>query len=59
VPRQTAARKPWEDLTVNAKARDLMRPVLGARRTEVALVRLNKLEQVGDVAELVRSFLTV
>ncbi len=50
---------PLDTETVNAKARDLMVPVLGAERTEAAIRRLNGLEQVGDVAELVRSVLTV
>jgi 2-methylcitrate dehydratase PrpD len=44
---------------VNAKARDLMSPVLGAERTEAALRQLNALDQVTDVAELLRSVLTV
>jgi hypothetical protein len=35
-----------------------MGPVLGAERTEAAIGQLNALEQAGDVAELVRSFLT-
>ena len=43
--------------TANAKARDLMGPVLGAERTEAAIRRLNELERAGDVAELVRSCL--
>jgi 2-methylcitrate dehydratase PrpD len=50
---------PLDTETVNAKARDLMVPVLGAERTEAAIRQLNGLEQVGDVAELVRSVLTV
>jgi 2-methylcitrate dehydratase PrpD len=50
---------PLDTDTVNAKARDLMVPVLGAERTEAAIRQLNGLEQVGDVAELVRSVLTV
>ena len=50
---------PLDNEAVNAKARDLMGPVLGAERTEAALRRLNALEQVSDVAELVRSVLTV
>lgn len=43
---------------MNAKARDLMGPVLGAERTEAAIRQLNELERVGDVGELVRSVLT-
>ncbi len=50
---------PLDTETVNAKARDLMGPVLGAERTEAAIRQLNGLEKVGDVAELVRSVLTV
>ena len=50
---------PLDTETVNAKAHDLMGPVLGAERTEAAIRQLNRLEQVGDVAELVRSVLTV
>jgi len=49
---------PLDTETVNAKARDLMGPVLGAARTETAIRQLNGLEQVGDVAELVRTVLT-
>jgi hypothetical protein len=50
---------PLDTQTVNAKARDLMAPVLGAERTAAALRQLNGLEQVDDVAQLVRSALTV
>ena len=50
---------PLDTETVSGKARDLMGPVLGAERTEAAIRQLNGLEQVGDVAELVRSVLTV
>jgi 2-methylcitrate dehydratase PrpD len=48
---------PLDTDAVNAKARDLMGPVLGAERTEAAIRRLNELERVDDVAELVRSVL--
>jgi 2-methylcitrate dehydratase PrpD len=48
---------PLDTEAVNAKARDLMGPVLGAGRTEAAIRRLNELEGVRDVAELVRSVL--
>ena len=37
---------------INAKARDLMTPVLGARRTEAILQRIHALEDVKDVREL-------
>lgn len=48
---------PLDTEAVNAKARDLMGPVLGAERTEAAIRRFNELERVDDVAELVRSVL--
>jgi 2-methylcitrate dehydratase PrpD len=48
---------PLDTEAVNAKARDLMGPVLGAERTEAAIRQLNELERVRDVAELVRSVL--
>jgi 2-methylcitrate dehydratase PrpD len=54
-----AKENPLDTGAVNAKARDLMGPVLGAERTEAAIRRLNELERVGDVGELVRSVLTV
>jgi len=50
---------PLDTEAVDAKARDLMSPVLGTERTEAAIRQLNGLEQVGDVAELVRHVLTV
>jgi 2-methylcitrate dehydratase PrpD len=50
---------PLDTETVNAKARDLMAPVLGAERTDAAILQLNRLEQVGDVGKLIRSVLTV
>jgi 2-methylcitrate dehydratase PrpD len=50
---------PLDTAAVNAKARDLMGPVLGAERTEAAIRRFNELERVDDVAELVRSVLTL
>jgi 2-methylcitrate dehydratase PrpD len=50
---------PLDTEAVNAKARDLMGPVLGAERTEAAIRQLNALEQVRDVSELVRTVLTV
>lgn len=50
---------PVDTETLNAKARDLMAPVLGTQRTDAAIRQLNSLEQVGDVGELVRSVLTV
>jgi len=50
---------PVDTETLNAKARDLMVPVLGAQRTEAAIRQLNSLEQTVNVGELVRSGLTV
>jgi 2-methylcitrate dehydratase PrpD len=50
---------PLDTEALNAKARDLMGPVLGAERTAAALRQINGLERVDDVAELVRSVLTV
>jgi 2-methylcitrate dehydratase PrpD len=50
---------PLDTETVNAKARDLMGPVLGAERSEAAIRQLNRLEQAGDVADLVGSVLTL
>lgn len=44
---------------LNGKARDLMAPILGAERTDKLIERMNVLEQVGDMRELVRSLLTV
>jgi 2-methylcitrate dehydratase PrpD len=49
---------PLDTEAVSAKARDLMEPVLGAKRTETALRQLNEMEQVSDVAGLVHSVLT-
>ena len=43
---------------MNAKARDLMAPVLGAKRTETLIQRVNALEEVGNMREFVRSLLT-
>jgi len=50
---------PLDTDTLNAKARDLMVPVLGRERSETAIRRMNDLEQVRDVGELVRAVLTV
>ena len=49
---------PHDTETMNAKARDLMVPVLGGERTEAAIRELNRLEQVSDMGELVHSVLT-
>jgi hypothetical protein len=42
---------------VNAKARGLMEPVLGAKQTEALIQRVNALEGLANVREL-RPFLT-
>jgi 2-methylcitrate dehydratase PrpD len=39
---------------VNAKALDLMAPVLGAKQAEAVVQRVNSLEDLGNVRELVR-----
>ena len=46
---------PMETENVNAKARGLMEPVLGASRTEEVIRRVNALEGVANVAELMPS----
>jgi 2-methylcitrate dehydratase PrpD len=43
---------------VNAKARDLMAPVLGTDKTERLIARINRLEAVADIAELRDLFTT-
>jgi 2-methylcitrate dehydratase PrpD len=43
---------------LNAKARDLMTPVLGARKTETLIKRVNALEEVGNMREVIRSLMT-
>jgi 2-methylcitrate dehydratase PrpD len=43
---------PLDTESVNAKARLLMEPVLGAERTEEIIRRVNALEELGDVREL-------
>ena len=50
---------PLDTEAVNAKARDLMGPVLGVEQSEAAIRQFNALERVEDVALLVRSYLTV
>jgi 2-methylcitrate dehydratase PrpD len=50
---------PIDTAGVNAKARDLMAPVLGAKRTEALIQRVNALEEVSNMRELVRSLLTL
>ena len=44
---------PMDTDTVNAKARSLLVPVLGAQRTEAAIRTVNGLEHIGDVRELI------
>ena len=45
---------PLDTAGVNAKARALMTPVLGARRTDAVIERVNGLDQVRSVRELAR-----
>ena len=44
---------------INAKAQDLIAPVLGAKRTEAIIQRVNALEEVSNMRELIRSLLTL
>jgi 2-methylcitrate dehydratase PrpD len=43
---------PMETTSVNAKARDLLEPVLGPSRTDAVIQRVNDLEAVANVREL-------
>jgi 2-methylcitrate dehydratase PrpD len=47
---------PLSTEAVNAKARDLMAPVLGAEKTEKLIGEINRLEQVADIRALVPLF---
>jgi 2-methylcitrate dehydratase PrpD len=49
---------PMDTVSVNAKARLLMEPVLGAERTEGVIQQVNALEELDDVREL-RQFLAL
>jgi 2-methylcitrate dehydratase PrpD len=49
---------PMDSESVNAKVRDLLEPVFGASRTEAVIERLNDLEAVANVRELL-PFLTL
>ena len=44
---------PLDTAGVNAKAQSLMAPVIGARRTDAVIERVNALETVTDVRDLV------
>ena len=46
---------PMDTENVNKKARDLLDPVLGSTRTEEIIRRMNELEKVADVNELMPS----
>ena len=46
---------PMDTENVNKKARDLLEPVLGSTRTEGIIRRVNELEKVADVNELMPS----
>jgi len=43
---------PLDAESLNAKARDLMAPVLGAQRTEALIQRVNALETLNNLREL-------
>ncbi len=43
---------PMDTKSVNAKVRDLLEPVLGSSQTEVVIERVNDLESVANVREL-------
>jgi 2-methylcitrate dehydratase PrpD len=49
---------PVDTEKMNAKARDLMGPVLGASKTEAVVQQVNTLETLASVRELVRSLVT-
>jgi 2-methylcitrate dehydratase PrpD len=49
---------PVDTEKMNAKARDLMVPVLGASKTEAVIRQVNSLETLANVRELVRSLVT-
>jgi 2-methylcitrate dehydratase PrpD len=49
---------PVDTERMNAKARDLMAPVLGASKAEAVIQQVNGLETLADVRELVRSLVT-
>jgi hypothetical protein len=49
---------PMDNESVNAKVRDLLEPVFGPSRTEAVIERLNDLETVANVRELL-PFLTL
>ena len=49
-----AKENPLSTDAVNAKARELMAPVLGASRTETLISRINALENVASVRTLMR-----
>lgn len=49
---------PMESESVNAKARDLLEPVLGRSRTQAVIERINDLENVANVQEILQ-FLTL
>jgi 2-methylcitrate dehydratase PrpD len=49
---------PLDTEKMNAKARDLMAPVLGAAKTESVIQQVNNLESVANVRDFVRSLVT-
>jgi 2-methylcitrate dehydratase PrpD len=50
---------PLDTAGVNRKAQELMEPVLGAKRTEAIIRRVNTLEEVSNMREFTRSLLSV
>lgn len=53
-----AQENPLDTERMNAKARDLMTPVLGRAKTEAAIAMVNDLEKLADVRDLVRSLVS-
>jgi 2-methylcitrate dehydratase PrpD len=53
-----AKENPLDTERMNAKARELMTPVLGKGKTEAAIEMVKDLEKLADVRELVRSLVT-
>ena len=49
---------PVDTEKMNAKARDLMTPILGGSKTEAVIQQVNNLETLANARELVRSLVT-
>jgi 2-methylcitrate dehydratase PrpD len=54
-----SAENPADAETLAGKARDLIAPVIGTERTNTLIQRVNVLEEVHNMRELIRSLLTV